>query len=171
MDGSKNFVTTHEIVKDLLDVNDWTDDEIDMLLDIALNNHPVRYLLNDIDVKLFYRKIIGTLRTKTEKAVAMLCLENLHIFLDFVAYCYADEYTETKFDAALVPTGVPAAPAPAIPDVDLTALIEENKKLKEQLQDAPFTDNGSIVEVFTDLTLWIGIKRVIDKINANALAA
>ena len=39
------------------------------------------------------------------------------------------------------------------------------------LQDAPFTDNGSIVEVFTDLTLWIGIKRVIDKINANALVA
>ena len=39
------------------------------------------------------------------------------------------------------------------------------------LQDAPFTDNGSIVEVFTDLTLWIGIKRVIDKINANAIAA
>ena len=39
------------------------------------------------------------------------------------------------------------------------------------LQDAPFTDNGSIVEVFTDLTLWIGIKRVIDRINANALAA
>jgi len=27
------------------------------------------------------------------------------------------------------------------------------------------------VEVFTDLTLWIGIKRVIDRINANALAA
>ena len=39
------------------------------------------------------------------------------------------------------------------------------------LQDAPFTDNGSIVEVFTDLTLWFGIKRVIDRINANALAA
>ena len=39
------------------------------------------------------------------------------------------------------------------------------------LQDAPFTDNGSIVEVFTDLTLWIGIKKIIDRINANALAA
>ena len=70
---------------------------------------------------------------KSSEAAAMLCLENLHIFLDFVAYCYADEYTETKFDAALVPTGVPAAPAPTVPDVDLTALIEENKKLKEQL--------------------------------------
>ena len=70
---------------------------------------------------------------KISEAAAMLCLENLHIFLDFVAYCYADTYEETKFDAALVPTGVPAAPAPAVPDVDLTALIEENKKLKEQL--------------------------------------
>ena len=38
------------------------------------------------------------------------------------------------------------------------------------LQDAPFTDNGSIVEVFTDLTLWIGIKSVIDRINSNAIA-
>ena len=39
------------------------------------------------------------------------------------------------------------------------------------LQDAPFTDNGSIVEVFTDLTVWFGIKTIIDKINANAIAA
>ena len=39
------------------------------------------------------------------------------------------------------------------------------------LQDAPFTDNGSVVDVFTDLTVWLGIKRVIDKINANAIAA
>jgi type I restriction enzyme R subunit len=39
------------------------------------------------------------------------------------------------------------------------------------LQDAPFTDNGSVVEVFTDLTVWLGIKHVIDRINANAIAA
>ena len=35
---------------------------------------------------------------KISEAAAMLCLENLHIFLDFVAYCYADTYEETKFD-------------------------------------------------------------------------
>ena len=39
------------------------------------------------------------------------------------------------------------------------------------LQDAPFTDNGSIVEVFTDLSVWVGIKKIIDQINANAIAA
>ena len=38
------------------------------------------------------------------------------------------------------------------------------------LQEAPFTDQGSIVEVFTDLSLWAGIKQIIDQINANAAA-
>ena len=30
------------------------------------------------------------------------------------------------------------------------------------LQESPFTDQGSIVEVFTDMSLWAGIKSVID---------
>ena len=73
---------------------------------------------------------------KISEAVAMLCLENLHIFLDFVAYCYADEYTENKFDPDLVPKGIATSAAPPrndTVDVDLQKLIEENKKLKEQL--------------------------------------
>ena len=51
--------------------------------------------------------------------------------------------------------------------------IVQNGLMKDLsvLQDAPFTDNGSIVEVFTDLAVWLGIKRVIDRINANAIAA
>lgn len=35
----------------------------------------------------------------------------------------------------------------------------------------PSFKNGSIVEVFTDLSVWVGIKKVIDQINANAIAA
>ena len=68
LDGSKNFATTHEIVKELRDVDGWTEEEVEMLLDIAINKHPVRYLLNDRDVKAFYQKIIGAMETKTEKA-------------------------------------------------------------------------------------------------------
>jgi type I restriction enzyme R subunit len=51
--------------------------------------------------------------------------------------------------------------------------IVHNGLMKDMsvLQDAPFTDNGSIVEVFTDITLWFGIKKIIDQINANAIAA
>ena len=39
------------------------------------------------------------------------------------------------------------------------------------LQETPFTDQGSIVEVFTDLSVWMGIRQTIEKINANAVAA
>lgn len=33
-----------------------------------------------------------------------------------------------------------------------------------------FTDRGSVVEIFTDLSVWMGIRKVIDMINANAVA-
>lgn len=38
------------------------------------------------------------------------------------------------------------------------------------LQESPFTDQGSIVDIFTDLSVWMGIRGVIDRINANAAA-
>ena len=37
------------------------------------------------------------------------------------------------------------------------------------LREAPFSARGSIVEIFTDVTVWTGIKKIIDKINANAV--
>ena len=39
------------------------------------------------------------------------------------------------------------------------------------LQESPFTDRGSVVEIFTDMTVWMGIRKVIDNINSNAIAA
>ena len=71
---------------------------------------------------------------KITRPQAALCLENLYVFLDFVAYCYGRDYTEGQFDPALLearPEPVPP-PAPA-PEVDLEALIAENKALKEEL--------------------------------------
>lgn len=50
--------------------------------------------------------------------------------------------------------------------------IVHNGMMKDMsvLQEAPFTDKGSIVEIFSDMSVWIGIKNVIDRINANAAA-
>ena len=51
--------------------------------------------------------------------------------------------------------------------------IVHNGMMKDMsvLQEAPFTDYGSIVEVFTDLSVWAGIRQAIERVNANALAA
>lgn len=38
------------------------------------------------------------------------------------------------------------------------------------LQEPPFTDRGSVVDIFTDLNIWQGIRKVIGQINANAAA-
>ena len=38
------------------------------------------------------------------------------------------------------------------------------------LQEAPFTDQGSIVEVFTDLSVWMGMRKAIEQVNLNAAA-
>ncbi len=50
--------------------------------------------------------------------------------------------------------------------------IVRNGVMKDMsvLQEPPFTDRGSIVEVFTDISIWLGIRKVIEKINANAAA-
>jgi type I restriction enzyme R subunit len=50
--------------------------------------------------------------------------------------------------------------------------IVHNGMLKDfsVLQEPPFTNQGSVVEVFTDLNVWNGIRKVIDSINANAAA-
>ena len=38
------------------------------------------------------------------------------------------------------------------------------------LQEPPFTDKGSIVEIFTDVSVWFGLRKIIDQINRNAAA-
>ena len=66
---------------------------------------------------------------------AKLCLENLYIFLDFVAYCYAKDYTEGEFHAELLEEQKQPVleEVPPISEIDLKALIAENQALKEQL--------------------------------------
>ncbi|WP_274422975.1 DEAD/DEAH box helicase family protein [Blautia sp. XA-2221] len=39
------------------------------------------------------------------------------------------------------------------------------------LQESPFTDRGSVADIFTDLNVWMGIRKVIEGINDNAKAA
>ena len=74
---------------------------------------------------------------KISREQAMLCLENLYLFLDFVAYCYGDNYEERAFDPELLngiqePTGR-GSPAKGVEEIDLAALMAENAALKAEL--------------------------------------
>ena len=93
----------------------------------------------DIWRRIDFIRRIGNTAAHTGKKIteeqAALSLENLYAFLDFVAYCYAENYTEGHFDRSLLtqPAETPAAPVQEVPEVDLAALMAENAALKEQL--------------------------------------
>lgn len=82
---------------------------------------------------------------KVKKEQAELCLQNLYIFLDFVAYCYADHYTASNYDSTLLqensvhtadqsvsqPVGDRAGQSET--DLKLEQLLKENAALREEL--------------------------------------
>ena len=74
----------------------------------------------------------GGKKVTTEQAE--LCLENLYIFLDFVAHCYGKDYKGGVFDKSLLVL-TPEEALSFVPenDIDLVKLMEENKALKEEL--------------------------------------
>ncbi len=67
------------------------------------------------------------------KEQALLCLENLYIFLDFISYCYADEYTEGTFDPGLLEEEPKEQPAVSEAELKLEELMKENAVLREEL--------------------------------------
>ncbi len=67
------------------------------------------------------------------KKIAEVCLKYLFYFTDWIAYCYGSDYEEREFDPMLLEQDDVLAVPQANPEIDLKALIEENKSLKEEL--------------------------------------
>jgi len=96
-----------------------------------------------IDEDLFKRmdfiRKIGNEGTHNARKIteeqAILCLENLHIFFDFVSYCYADNYTEQRFDRLLMTKEVELPKTPEISNIDLDKLMAENASFRASLTE------------------------------------
>lgn len=108
-------------------------------LHTLMNNEDFRSIVGeDIFRRMDFIRKVGNNAVhggrKVTEEQAQLCLENLFVFLDFVAYCYAEDYTESTFDRSLL-TLTAAEALSFVPDSDinLAKLIEENKAMKEEL--------------------------------------
>ena len=121
------------------------------------------------DVKALERILWGEVGSKTEyeaeygeKPLGEFVREIVGLDMAAAKAAFAEYLNDTNLDASQI--------------YFVNQIIEyivRNGMMKDLsvLQEAPFTDRGSIVEVFKDISVWIGIKRVIDQINSNALAA
>ncbi len=91
-------------------------------------------------MKLNYLRKVGNNATHNANGVtrdqAVLALQNLHSFMDFVAYCYSTDYEEVPFDTSLLDvlshTAVPVVPLQT-EEVDFQTLLDENSPKREKL--------------------------------------
>lgn len=150
-------------------VRPWQDKLVSLM-----SNEDFRDIVGtDIYRRMDYIRIMGNNAAHNNKKIteeqAVLCLENLFIFLDFIAYCYGKEYTERHFDKALLQEQiVKTGPVVHIPDVNLDALIAENKKLKEELTARRLEQQQTYVPKSLDITEYQTRKLYIDAMLEDA---
>lgn len=150
-------------------VRPWQDKLVSLM-----SNEDFRDIVGtDIYRRMDYVRIIGNNAAHNNKKIteeqAVLCLENLFIFLDFIAYCYGKEYTERHFDKALLQEQiVKPGPVVHIPDVNLDALIAENQKLKEELTARRLEQQQTYVPKPLDITEYQTRKLYIDAMLEDA---
>ncbi len=106
-------------------------------LQSLMNNEDFRGIVGqDIWRRMDLIRKVGNTAAHTGKKItkeqATLCLENLYIFLDFVAYCYADSYTEAKFDPTLLDKHTETLLDHSV-QINFEQLLAENAALREEL--------------------------------------
>ena len=108
-------------------------------LQSLMNNASFRSIVgDDIWRRMDFIRRVGNTAAHDSKKIteeqAELCLENLYVFLDFVAYCYGKSYKGGEFDKSLLElTPEEALSFVTENDIDLDSLIEENKAMKKEL--------------------------------------
>lgn len=90
----------------------------------------------DLKRRIEFIRKMDHLVTRTRKKVteeqADLCLENLFIFLDFVAHCYGESNAERQFDPSLLKQEQADVALSHDLDISLDTLMDENKALKAE---------------------------------------
>lgn len=72
LESSASFKSTHAIIEKLSKYTSWKPEEIEDLLEIAVENTQVLHILNDPDIKKFYQYLIEKISSNTEESVIKL---------------------------------------------------------------------------------------------------
>ena len=90
---------------------------------------------------------------------ALLCLENLFWFMDFIAYCYGESYQPAHFDPALIESHPPTQPETQL---DFEKLLKENEALKAELTTRRAEQQSTYAPKPLDISEYETRKRYID---------
>ncbi len=109
----------------------------DTTLVCLMNTEDFRDIIDsDLHRRMDYIRKLGNVAAHAAKKISLeqakLCLENLFIFMDFIACCYGENYTEKPYDQSLVGKSEESAALVKM-NLDFEKLLEENKALKDEL--------------------------------------
>ncbi len=125
----------------------------------------------DIFKRLEYIRISGNNAAHNSKNISkdqtFLALQNLFIFLDFVAYCYAKDYKEKIFNEKLLEQ-LEDKPAKEYQDIEITELIKDNAKLKERLTQRREDRENTYIQKPIELSEFSTRKAYIDVMLTDA---
>ena len=121
------------------------DEELEMPyqdnLQSLMNNEDFRDIVGpDIWKRMDYIRRCGNnaahSNKKLGKDIAMLCLENLFIYLDFVACCYSGNYEERTFDRSVLTERIEKAKeSKKLADATKEQLVREQERTAQQELD------------------------------------
>lgn len=142
---------------------------------VTLMNTPqfVDMIGKDIYKRLDYIRVLGNSGNHSNKKIsreqAELDLQNLFIFLDFVACCYSKNgYIERNFDVKLLSRMQEVITTVATPEVDIQVLMDENKPLREEYTKRRKVQETAYVPKPLDLTEYETRKTYIDTMLQDA---
>ena len=69
LESSGSFKNTHALVEKLSKYTSWKYEELEDLLEIALENTQVWHILNDPDIRKFYQYLIEQLGSNTDELI------------------------------------------------------------------------------------------------------
>ena len=111
-------------------------------------------LWRDVGTREDYESIFGT------KPLGEFVREIVGLDMASAKAAFAEYLNEAKFDSRQIYFVN-----------QVVEYIVKNGIMKDLsvLQDSPFTDRGSIVDIFRDVNVWFGIRKIISAINDNAV--
>ena len=113
---------------------------------------------------------------KITNEIAVHCLENLFVYLDFVACCYGKDYAQQEFDKSLLDEPSQSPAATALPEgellqeaeIKLEQLMKENASLREELTARREAQQQTYIPKPLDLSEYKTRKLYIDTMLVDA---
>lgn len=160
-------------------------------LQSLMNAEEYRQIIGpDLWKRMNYIRTTGNSVAHTNKKLgrdeAMLCLENLFVYLDYIACCYSEHYEERSFDKTIITSRIEKAKESresanavkeelareqektAKQELDLQKLIAENASLKEELSARRQEQQQTYVPKPLDLSEYKTRKLYIDSMLRDA---